>query len=267
MKLKIGVVGVGVVGMAIKQGFEYIGHDVFIYDIKMPETKFDDVIDTDIVYVTVSTLVGENDECDLTAVYSVVNKLNYLNYKGLVALKSTVEPGTTDRLTKEYKDLRFCFVPEFLKERCAFNDFVFNNNILVVGVNNTDDYDLVVRSHGSLPVHKVMMTPVESELMKYFSNTYKATKITFAKSFHKVCQHFEANYSVIKDAFLFHGIGESHYLNVNEEFGGYAGVCLPKDTKAMKALCKKHNIDVGIFKFVDEENEKFIKKVPKGMRK
>ena len=35
----------------------------------------------------------------------------------------------------------------------------------------------------------------------------------------------------------------------------------------MKALCKKHNIDVGIFKFVDEENEKFIKKVPKGMRK
>ena len=79
MKLRIGVVGVGVVGMAIKQGFEYIGHDVFVYDIKLPETKIEDVINTDIVYVTVSTLIGENDECDLTAVYSVVNQLNHLN--------------------------------------------------------------------------------------------------------------------------------------------------------------------------------------------
>ncbi len=267
MKLRIGVVGVGVVGMAIKQGFEYIGHDVFVYDIKLPETKIEDVINTDIVYVTVSTLIGENDECDLTSVHSVVSKLDKLNYGGLVALKSTVEPGTTDRLSQEYKNLRFCFVPEFLKERCAFNDFVFNNNILVVGTHDEKDYNLIVQSHGNLPVHKVMMTPVESELMKYFSNTYKATKITFANSFHKVCQHFGANYGVIKDAFLFHGIGESHYLNVNDEFGGYAGVCLPKDTKAMKVLCDKYNIDVEIFKFIDKENDKFIKKVPKGMRK
>jgi UDP-glucose 6-dehydrogenase len=82
-----------------------------------------------------------------------------------------------------------------------------------------------------------------------------------------VCQHFGANYGAIKDAFLFHGVGESHYLNVNDEFGGYAGVCLPKDTKAMKVLCDKYNIDVEIFKFIDKENDKFIKKVPKGMRK
>ncbi len=181
MKLRIGVVGVGVVGMAIKQGFEYIGHDVFVYDIKLPETKIEDVINTDIVYVTVSTLIGENDECDLTSVHSVVSKLDKLNYGGLVALKSTVEPGTTDRLSQEYKNLRFCFVPEFLKERCAFNDFVFNNNILVVGTHDEKDYNLIVQSHGNLPVHKVMMTPVESELMKYFSNTYKATKIVRIK--------------------------------------------------------------------------------------
>ncbi len=70
----------------------------------------------------------------------------------------------------------------------------------------------------------------------------------------------------IKDAFLFHGVGEGHYLNVNKEFGGYGGMCLPKDTKAMKVLCKKYDIDVDIFRFIDEENDKFVKKVPKGMR-
>lgn len=264
--MKIGVIGVGVVGKAIKEGFEYIGHQVFIYDIKLSETKIEDVLDTEVVYITVNTSIGKNDECDLSAVNDVINKLNNLNYKGLVALKSTVEPGTTDKLKVNFNNLRFAFVPEFLKERSAYNDFVFNNNILVVGTDNKQDYDLVVDSHGTLPVHKIMMTHIEAELLKYFSNTYKATKITFANSFHKVCQNFGANYSAIKDAFLFHGINESHYLNVNDEYGGYAGVCLPKDVKAMKALCEKHNIDVGMFKFIDSENNKYIKKVPKGMR-
>ena len=43
-------------------------------------------------------------------------------------------------------------------------------------------------------------------------------------------------------------------------------MCLPKDTKAMKVLCNKYKIDVDIFRFIDEENDKFVKKVPKGMR-
>jgi nucleotide sugar dehydrogenase len=256
-----------VVGQAIKEGFEDIGHEVSVFDIKMSETKIEDIMDSEIVYLTVSTIIGLNEECDLSAVNSVVKQLNNLNYQGLVAIKSTVEPGTTEKLKLQYTNLKFAFVPEFLKERSAFSDFVFNNNILVVGCDGDNEYELIVKSHGNLPVHKVKMKPVEAELMKYFSNTFKATKITFANSFHKVCQHFGANYGAIKDAFLFHGVGESHYLNVNEEFGGYAGVCLPKDTKAMKVLCEKHNIDVDIFKFIDNENEKFIKKVPKGMRK
>jgi len=265
--MKIGIIGIGVVGQAIREGFEYIGHEVSVFDIKMSETKIEDIMDSEIVYLTVSTMIGLNEECDLSAVNSVVKQLNDLNYQGLVAIKSTVEPGTTEKLKLQYTNLKFAFVPEFLKERSAFSDFVFNNNILVVGCDDDNEYELIVKSHGNLPVHKVKMKPVEAELMKYFSNTFKATKITFANSFHKVCQHFGANYGAIKDAFLFHGIGESHYLNVNEEFGGYAGVCLPKDTKAMKVLCEKHNIDVDIFKFIDNENEKFIKKVPKGMRK
>lgn len=158
------------------------------------------------------------------------------------------------------------FVPEFLRERCAYEDFVYNNNILVVGTDSDENYDLIVKAHGTLPFHKVKVKIIDAELMKYFSNTYKAMRITFANSFHKVAQHFGANYDAIKDAFLFHGVGEGHYLNVNKEFGGYGGMCLPKDTKAMKVLCKKYDIDVDIFKFIDEENDKFIKKVPKGMR-
>ena len=265
-KMKLGVIGIGAVGSAISKGFEYLGHDVVGYDIKMPETKIEDTLDTEIVFITVGTPTGPNDECDLTAVNSVINQLSSFNYKGLVALKSTIEPGTTNRLRREYPNLNMCFVPEFLRERCAYEDFVYNNNILVVGTDSDENYDLIVKSHGRLPMHKVKVKIIDAELMKYFSNTYKAMRITFANSFYKVAQHFGADYDAIKDAFLFHGVGEGHYLNVNKDFGGYGGMCLPKDTKAMKVLCKKYKIDVDIFRFIDEENDKFVKKVPPGMR-
>jgi len=265
-KMKLGVIGIGAVGSAISKGFEHIGHDVVGYDIKMPETKIEDTLNTEINFITVGTPTGNNDECDLTAVNSVMEQLNKLEYKGLIALKSTIEPGTTGRLKNTYPNLNICFVPEFLRERCAFEDFVYNNNILVVGTDSAENYNLIVKAHGSLPFHKVKMSIIESELMKYFSNTYKAMRITFANSFHRVAERFGANYDVIKDAFLFHGVGEGHYLNVNKEFGGFGGMCLPKDTKAMKALCDKYDIDVDIFRFIDEENNKFVKTVPKGMR-
>ena len=264
--MNIGVIGLGAVGSALQKGFKYIGHKVVGYDIKYPDTKIEDVLNTEIVYVVVGTPTGPNDECDLTAVNSVMSQLNKLEYKGLVALKSTVEPGTTNRLSSLYPNLNISFVPEFLRERCAYEDFVYNNNILVVGTDSDKNYNLILESHGSLPVHKVKVSLIEAELMKYFSNTYKAMRITFANSFHKIAEHFGANYDVIKDAFLCHGLTEGHYLNVNKEFGGYGGMCLPKDTKAMKILCKKHNINIDIFRFIDEENDKFVKKVPKGMR-
>jgi GDP-mannose 6-dehydrogenase len=192
--------------------------------------------------------------------------LNKLNYKGIVAVKSTVKPGTTNNLMELYPNLTLAFVPEFLRERCAYEDFVYNNNILVVGTDNDIVYNKILESHGNLPVHKVKIKVIEAELMKYFSNTYKAMRITFANSFHKVAEHFNANYDIIKDTFLYHGIQEGHYLNVNKEFGGYGGMCLPKDTKAMKSLVKELKLDLNIFDFIDSENSKFVKKVPKGMR-
>jgi nucleotide sugar dehydrogenase len=264
--MKLGVIGIGAVGSAILKGFKHVGHEVVGYDIKLPDTEIEDTLDTEINFITVGTPTGPNQECDLTAVNSVIDQLSKHRYRGLIALKSTIEPGTTQRLMKEYPNLNLCFVPEFLRERCAYEDFVYNNNILVVGTDSDENYDLIVKAHGSLPSHKMKISIIESELMKYFSNTYKAMRITFANSFHRVAEHFGANYDIIKDAFLFHGVGEGHYLNVNKEFGGFGGMCLPKDTKAMKVMCKKNNIDVDIFRFIDEENNKFVKKVPKGMR-
>lgn len=264
--MKIGIIGLGAVGSAIKQGFEYIGHETFGYDIRV-DSKIEDVLQGEVVFICVGTPPAEDDHCDVSAVYDVVGKLNDLGYKGIVAVKSTVKPGTVDKLKELYPELTLAFVPEFLRERCAYEDFVYNNNILVIGTEDKEVYETLIETHGDLPVHKVQLSIIEAELMKYFSNTYKAMRITFANSFYKVAKHFGANYDAIKDTFLHHGIQEGHYLNVNKTFGGFGGMCLPKDTKAMKALVEELNLDLDIFRFIDSENEKFVKKVPKGMRK
>ena len=264
--MKIGIIGLGAVGSAIKKGFEYIGHEIYGHDIRY-NTKVNDVLSTEITYICVGTPPDKNEHCDVSAILEVVKELNNLNYKGIVAVKSTVKPGTTDYLSKKYPNLTMAFVPEFLRDRCAYEDFVCNNNILVVGTQDDEVYKKIVESHGRLPIHKVKISIIEAELMKYFSNTYKAMRITFANSFHKIAEHFNANYDVIKDTFLFHGVQEGHYLNVNKEFGGFGGMCLPKDTKAMKSLVKELNLDLDLFRFIDEENDKFVKTVPKGMRK
>ncbi len=264
--MEIGIIGLGAVGSAIKQGFEYIGHTTRGHDIRH-QTKIEDVLSSEIVYICVGTPPDKNEHCDISAVINVVDNLNKLEYKGIVAVKSTVKPGTTNELVKNYPNLTLAFVPEFLRERCAYEDFVYNNNILVIGTDDDEVYNKIVESHGDLPVHKVKVSIIEAELMKYFSNTYKAMRITFANSFYKVAQHFGANYDVIKDTFLYHGVQEGHYLNVNKTYGGYGGMCLPKDTKAMKSLVNEMDLDLDIFKFIDEENDKFVKKVPKGMRK
>jgi nucleotide sugar dehydrogenase len=254
--MKLGIIGKGVVGTAIKKGFEKIKHTVSYHDIKH-DTKIEDVLDTEIIYVCVGTQSNDQESCDITAVLSVVSQLNTLKYKGIVCIKSTVEPGTTQELVDKYSDLTFAFVPEFLRERCAYEDFVYNNSILVVGTDNQEVYGKIVESHGTLPTHKMKMSIIEAELMKYFSNTYKAMRITFANSFFKVAKHYGANYNAIKDAFLFHAVEEGHYLRVNKDFGyGYGGMCLPKDTKAMKRLVEKLDLDINIFKFIDEENDK-----------
>ena len=265
-KMDIGIVGLGVVGTACKNGFEKIGHTVKYHDVKF-YTNIEDVLDTEVCFVSVPTPSNEDGSCDISIVEEVVGQINDLKYKGVLAIKSTVEPGTNKEFREKYKNLRLYFVPEFLRERCATEDFIYNHNILVIGAEDEDAFNTIKEAHGDLPVHTVKVNPLEAELVKYFSNNYKALRITFANSFYKLCQELGANYDVVKDAFLFHGVGEGHYLNVNKEFGGFGGTCLPKDTKGLAFLIEKLGLDLNIFKTVVEENDKFIVKVPEGMRK
>jgi UDPglucose 6-dehydrogenase len=262
--MRVGIIGVGAVGSACKKGFELLGHDVKVHDPKL-KTVIQDVIDTDIVYVCVPTPEGEDGSCDLSIVRQTIKDLERLAYAGVVALKSTSVPGTTEQLLSE-TNLRMCFVPEFLRERSALEDFVTNHDLLAVGCNSKDIFDVVVASHGFFPKNTIMLTPTEAEVLKYYSNVFNATRIVFANAMYEICQKLGADYDKVKDTYLIRGTASPDYLDCNDKMRGYGGMCLPKDTKAIDSLIKKLNLDLKLFEAVDHDNKQFKRTVFPGMR-
>jgi UDPglucose 6-dehydrogenase len=263
----IGIAGLGVIGSACKYGFEKLGHKVKFHDPKYVESKFQDLLDTEIIYICVPTPSNPDGSCNTDIVRNVVDALIYSNYKGIIAIKSTVEPGTTQSLIEQYYSDKICFVPEFLRERCAFTDFTENHEVLAVGTHSPEVYDLIVQSHGKYPKQFAQLSPTEAELLKYYSNVFNALRIIFANEMYEICKVLGADYTKIKDTFVKRGTAKDIYMDVNESFRGYGGVCLPKDTKALDALVKKYNLNLKLFETIDKENDKFITTVFEGMRK
>jgi len=263
--MNIGVVGLGVVGNAVFEGLKMLGHNLSFHDIKM-ETTIQDVLNTQLCFICVPTPSMKSGECNIRIVESVVSNLSSLNYEGVVAVKSTVTPGTTKMFKNKYQNLEICFVPEFLRERCAEKDFVENHDLCVIGTNSPDVFELLKESHGHYPEKFVQLSPTEAELIKYFNNIYNATLVTFANSFYEVCTALDADYTRVKNTIVNREHINDVYLNCNDDFRGFGGPCLPKDTKAIANLVKKMNLNVDFFDTLLKENSKYKITVPKGMR-
>lgn len=263
--MKISIVGLGVVGSACRSGFERCGYEVIVHDIKL-ETDLSDVLDTEICYVCVPTPSNKDGSCNTDIVELVVARLHDMNYSGVIAIKSTIEPGTTQRFIEKYSN-RIVFVPEFLKERSAEYDFIFDHRLLLVGSDNINHAYLVQRSHGDLPKSFMRVSPTEAEMMKYYHNVFNATRITFANVFYEMCEATGADYNKVKEAFLKNNTMPDEYLDVSKDLRGYGGACLPKDVQAAQQLCDKYQLNLKLFEAIAQTNDRFDKTVFDGMRK
>ena len=195
-----------------------------------------------------------------------VHELYRLKYDGIVAIKSTVTPTTTERLIDETR-MKICFVPEFLRERFAKEDFTKNHDLLAVGTHSSEIYDVVVKCHKEYPKKYAMISPTEAEMLKYYSNIFNSMRVIFANEMYEVCQAVNADYDKVKTTFLKRGTAKDLYLDANENIRGYGGVCLPKDTLAMATFVKKLGLDLKLFETIHNENKKFKTTVFDGMRK
>ena len=254
--MKIGIVGRGTVGSAVFEGLEYLGHTMTFFDPKHEGSAMADVLDTDVVFISVPTDQAANGDCDTSIVDRVVAELAVNNYRGLAAIKSTVIPGTTDRLQQLYPKLRIAMVPEFLRAKSALADFVYNHDLLVVGTYNRGDAEILVELHGSFPQHVARVTPTEAEIIKYFNNVHHAMSVTFANIAYDVCDQLGANYMNVYKAIVKRECFNPAYLMANKNMRGFGGHCLPKDTAAWSNLIQNLGLPYTMIDSIIQDNEK-----------
>lgn len=263
--MNIGIIGHGVVGKANANGFKYLGHTVHVHDIKY-DTLINDLLECDIVFLCLPTPSTNNGSCDTGIIENTIKELFLYNYNGIVAIRSTVEPGFTDTMNEKFSTLRVCFVPEFLHERSAEDDFIHNHKLLVVGTEDLDVFRSVASAHGDLPKNVKHLKPSEAEILKYFNNVYAALRVVFANIIFEICNKFDADYNDILDTYLKTEKSTGKYLNVTDNLRGYGGACLPKDTLALIAILNKYNLDFDLISSIHSDNKKFKTTVFGNMR-
>ena len=257
--MKIGLIGRGTVGKAVYEGLNHLGHQMSFFDPAYEGSALQDVLDTDCVFICVPTNQAPNGDCDTSIVERVIAELNDANYKGLVAVKSTVVPGTSDRLAKAYPNLHICSVPEFLRAKTALADFMYNHDLLIIGSHRDEDFDMIEEIHGNLPKNISRVTPAEAEIVKYFNNVNHAVQIIFSNIAYEICKSLGADYNAVYNAIIKRECFNPAYLMCNANLRGFGGHCLPKDTSAWANLIKNLGLDYTMIDAVIKDNEKLTK--------
>ena len=193
--MKIGIVGQGYVGSAVKEVFsKHYETNTFDLNGDCTCTDIEDLVAaSDIIFVCVPTPMKKDGSCDTSIVESVVKDIDETvqcftnkDHK-IVAIKSTVTPGTTNRLNKKYKNITVIFNPEFLTEANFIDDFKNQNRIIIGGERPSTTKLRQVYSLAFPNVKIVKTGSITAEMVKYFTNTFLATKVSFANEMFQIC--------------------------------------------------------------------------------
>jgi UDPglucose 6-dehydrogenase len=266
--MKIGCIGRGMVGDAIFKGLNDLGNHMSFYDPKFKESKMIDIIDTECCFISVPTLPNKNNECDLSILESVIDELHLMNYNGVICIKSTITPGTTQNFIDKYNNDKICFCPEFLKERSAYDDFINNNPICIVGTVAEDTFNIIKLIHSSISRVCKMVRPVEAELTKYMQNVYNTYRILFANGFYEVCKYNNVEYKSILDSLIQRNELDEKYMKCDESLRGASGPCLVKDSLAFNAYVDSLDLPVkpSIFQAIVNDMKLYPRTVIEGTR-
>jgi UDPglucose 6-dehydrogenase len=263
--LVIGIIGNGYVGGAAAYSFSQIA-EVLINDIEKTRSTSsisEIVLKSNIIFVCVPTPTDE-DGIVLTEVDSVMETIHKYRdaYKEhpadqIVVIKSTVVPGTCIDYISKY-GFHIVSNPEFLTQRTAKLDFINPDRIVIGSMNTpvsetlTEAYKLLLQDPPIIYVH-----PTEAEMIKYVSNCFFATKISFMNEMNQIVENLGIRWeSVVKGVSASGRIANSH-LQVPGPDGkyGYGGACFPKDVDAMIRLAEKFNVKPLVLTSVQDKNK------------
>ncbi|MCI1776639.1 MAG: UDP-glucose/GDP-mannose dehydrogenase family protein [Paenibacillus lautus] len=303
--MKIAIIGAGYVGLVTGVCLAEVGHEVTCIDVDAKKVallnagrspiyepgleelmvenmKEDRLYFTDlyneglagakVVYLAVGTPPNENGSADLTALREAATAVaKYLTEYTVIVIKSTVPIGTNDEIQQIirrnlFNDIEFDMVsnPEFLREGTAIND-TFHGDRIVIGASNEKAGDIVEGVTKPFNI-SVFRTSVRSaELIKYASNAFLATKISFINEIANLCERLDANIEEVAQGMgMDKRIGQ-HFLNAGI---GYGGSCFPKDTKALMQIAGNADHEFNLLESVIEVNNKQqVKLIEKALKR
>jgi UDPglucose 6-dehydrogenase len=266
-KIVIGVIGHGFVGGAVVKGFELFA-DLRVYDI-VPEkatNTFKETANSDFVFICVPTPMTspEGGDANLNIIYKVFEELAPIAQanKSIYVIKSTIPIGTTAQLSQQYHIQRLLHNPEFLREKNAIEDF-FHPSRNVIGGEDKESIErlqaLLTTRFPNVPCH--VMPSGEAELVKYISNAFLATKLSFFNEMRLLIDVLNLDWNKVVNAVIADKrIGKSHYQVPGPDGEkGWGGVCLPKDVNALIATMKKNNLEPIILEAIWKQNKQVRK--------
>lgn len=260
--MKIGFIGQGFIGKNYADDFEARGYVVVRYSLQEPYVKNKEKIaDCDIVFIAVPTPTTPKgfDYHIVSSALSVVGK-----GKSAV-IKSTILPGTTEVLQKEYPNIFIFHSPEFLREATAANDAAHpDRNIIGIPVENEEYRAKAKEVLAILPVapFSKICASRDAELIKYGGNNFFYSKVVYINLLYDLAQNLGCDWETVCDAMVADPrIGSSHMNPVHTGGRGAGGHCFIKDFAAFSNLYEERVGDlegVNTLRALEEKNKKLL---------
>ena len=291
MAERIGVIGAGYVGLVTGACLASLGHQVTLRDIDPSKVKMiqggeppiheaglkelmhecrdrlhatldlrEMLEASEIVFIAVDTPPTPSGDADLSRVMSVVDELEQIGPEAsaghVLVMKSTVPVGTGERVRAELdkrglSDVGYCSNPEFLKEGVAIADFLSPDRV-VVGDFRPADGDKVAALYAPLGAPLLRTSVPTAEMIKYASNAFLATKISFINEIANVCEEVGADVTEVAEGMGLDARIGPKFLSAGVGFGGS---CFPKDVSALKQLAGNSGYHFQLLTSVIEVNE------------
>lgn len=258
--MNIGIIGMGYVGRAVAASWLSPKHSIQFYDPAVSGSTSDvhTIIEwqPDVIFVCVPTPQTADGLCDISIIKNTLDVL-IDNYQGVIIVKSTVPP----EFWKEYLQHGNLFhVPEFLVAGQAIVDYLNPKFIFIGG--KTDQYrvlDILKLSAVKTNVPTYYTDITTASLVKYFMNTFLATKLTVLNQFYQLSKTVNGNWKDFTEMIQLDtrmGNSHNHVPGPDGQFG-YGGACFPKDVRAIINSIQAHNVSAGIIEAVDSANTQF----------
>ena len=245
--IKVGLIGYGVIGSVLAKWLLNNNPDCKLFISDPQKGHNDNISDCDIYFVSIHI---ENNSDGAQDLQNLKNILENLPSDKPIFIRSTIAPGTTDALRNDFSK-NIYYMPEFLTERTAYEDFC-KQSIIFCG-----ETALLKQIFKGKKYEE--MTSLEAEIAKYAHNVFGALKVTFFNGIYEIAKDKDCDYEKIKNGFLLSGYINDTHTHVPGPDGqlGYGGKCFPKDVNAFLNVTKgKYKIEK-LIKVTEENNQHY----------